>query len=200
MTDEHPSHFKAGEKRAGVKITVIRFLHNYGDLLVTVIVMLVLFRGVFLLGFAASGSMEPALPAHSVFLSWHFSYAVGDPVPERGAVVLITSDELGKTLVKRVVGLPGETVSFQGGKVLINGTVLDETYLPVQEDTYPQNEGDAFTVPTGCAFLLGDHRANYQDSRFWKEPFIPVSKIRARALVDFSLWPGNTWTGVRKVS
>ena len=143
--------------------------------------------------------METTLPTHSVFLSWHLSYAVGDPVPERGDIVLFDSDELGETLVKRVVGLPGETVSFRDGQVLINGTALEETYLPVQGITYPQNEGDSFTVPGGCVFLMGDHRDDSLDSRFWQDPFVPVSNIRSRALVDFSLWPGNTWLGVRRV-
>lgn len=181
------------------KMTFGRFLRNYGYLFVTVIVMLVLFRGIFLLGFVTSGSMETTLPTHSVFLGWHLSYAVGDPVPERGDIVLFDSEELGQTLVKRVVGLPGDTVSFRDGQVLINGTALDETYLPVQGITYPQNEGDSFTVPDGCVFLLGDHRDNSLDSRFWQEPFVPVFNIRARAMVDISLWPGNTWLGVRRV-
>lgn len=181
------------------KVAFGRFMRNYGYLFTTVIVMLVLFRGIFLLGFVTSGSMESTLPTHSVFLSWHLSYALGDPMPERGDIVLFDSDELGQTLVKRVVGLPGETISFQNGQVLVNGSALEETYLPVQGITYPQNEEDSFTVPDGCVFLLGDHRDNSLDSRFWQDPFIPVSNIRARALVDISLWPGNTWLGVRRV-
>ncbi len=181
------------------KMTFGRFLRSYGYLFATVIVMLALFRGIFLLGFVTSGSMETTLPTHSVFLGWHLSYAVGDPVPERGDIVLFNSDELGETLVKRVVGLPGETVSFRDGQVLINGTALEEAYLPVQGITYPLNEGDSFTVPDGCVFLMGDHRDDSLDSRFWQEPFVPVSNIRSRALVDISLWPGNTWLGVRRV-
>lgn len=181
------------------KMTFGAFMRSYGYLFVTVAVMLALFRGIFLLGFVTSGSMETTLPTHSVFLSWHLSYAVGDPVPERGDIVLFDSDELGQTLVKRVVGLPGETVSFQDGRVLINGTALEEQYLPVQGITYPMNEGDSFTVPEGCVFLLGDHRDDSLDSRFWQDPFVSVSNIRARALVDVSLWPGNTWLGVRRV-
>ena len=181
------------------KMTFGRFLRSYGYLFVTVIVMLALFRGIFLLGFVTSGSMETTLPTHSVFLSWHLSYAVGDPAPERGDIVLFDSDELGQTLVKRVVGLPGETISFRDGYVLIDGTELEERYLPVQGITYSRGEDDRFTVPEGCVFLLGDHRDDSLDSRFWQDPFISVSNIRARALVDISLWPGNTWLGVRRV-
>lgn len=195
---EKPEKPEKGSNERG-KMTFRRFMRSYGYLFTTVIVMLVLFRGIFLLGFVTSGSMESTLPTHSVFLSWHLSYALGDPMPERGDIVLFDSDELGQTLVKRVVGLPGETVSFRDGQVLVNGSALEETYLPVQGITYPQNEGDGFTVPDGCVFLLGDHRDNSLDSRFWQDPFISVTNIRARALVDISLWPGNTWLGVRRV-
>ena len=187
------------ETNARGKLTFGAFLRSYGYLFVTVAVMLALFRGIFLLGFVTSGSMETTLPTHSVFLSWHLSYAMGDPTPSRGDIVLFDSDELGETLVKRVVGLPGETVSFRDGRVLVDGTALEEEYLPVQEITYPRSEGDSFTVPEGCVFLLGDHRDDSLDSRFWQDPFVSVSNIRARALVDISLWPGNTWLGVRRV-
>lgn len=180
-------------------MTFGRFWRSYGYLFVTVAVMLGLFRGIFLLGFVTSGSMETTLPTRSVFLSWHLSYALGDPIPERGDIVLFDSAELGQTLVKRVVGLPGETVSFRDGDVLIDGTALEETYLPVRGITYSRSEDDSFTVPEGCVFLLGDHRDDSLDSRFWQDPFIPASSIRARALVDVSLWPGNTWLGVRRV-
>lgn len=176
-----------------------RFWHQYGYLFMTVIVMLVLFRGVFLLGFVTSGSMETTLPTHSVFLGWHLPYLAGDPLPERGDIVLFSSVELDETLVKRVVGLPGETVTFSDGYVWIDGVALEEEYLPVQGITYAQKEGDSFTVPEDCVFMLGDHRDNSLDSRHWQSPYVPVSNIRARALVDVSLWPGNTWIGVRIV-
>lgn len=176
-----------------------RFIHNYGYLFVTVAVMVALFRGVFLLGFVTSGSMEPTLPTHSVFLGWHLSYLVGDPQPDRGDIMLFTSDELGETLVKRVIGLPGDTVSFDGGCVYVNGELLEEDYLSVQGATYPQNQGDSFTVPEDRVFLLGDNRNNSLDSRYWQDPFIPISNMQARAMVDFSLLPNNTWFGVRGV-
>lgn len=176
-----------------------RFFHNYGYLFVTVAVMLVLFRGIFLLGFVTSGSMETTLPTHSVFLGWHLSYLIGDPKPERGDIVLFSSDELGETLVKRVVALPGETVTFSDGYVWVDGTQLEEAYLPVKGITYPQTQGDTFVVPEDYVFMLGDHRDNSLDSRYWQDPYVPITNIQARALVDISLWPGNTWIGVRRV-
>lgn len=176
-----------------------RFFREYGFLFVTVAVMLLLFRVIFLLGFVTSGSMETTLPTHSVFLGWHLPYLAGDPMPERGDILLFTSDELGETLVKRVVALPGETVTFAEGYLYIDGQRQEEDYLPVAGITYPRREGDSFTVPEGCVFLLGDHRDNSSDSRYWAEPYIPLPNLRARALVDVSLLPGNSWMGVRWV-
>lgn len=185
-------------KNAGTS-PVGAFFHKYGYLVITALVMVVLFRGIFLLGFVTSGSMETTLPTHSVFLSWHLSYLLGDPVPQRGDIVLFKSDELGEDLVKRVIGIPGDTVSFAGGYVYVNGERLEEDYLPAQGITYPEAEGDTFTVPDGCIFLLGDHRDNSLDSRYWAQPYIPVSNILSRAMVDVSLLPGNSWIGVRAV-
>ena len=106
-------------------------------------------------------------------------------------------DELDETLVKRVIGLPGETVSFDGGYVYIDGQKLDEDYLTVQGNTYPAQEGDTFTVPEGCVFVMGDHRDDSLDSRFWDDPFVPMENLKGRALVDLSFLPGNTWLGIR---
>ena len=77
---------------------------------------------------------------------------VSDPVPERGDIVTFWDEELNKVLVKRVVGLPGETLSFKNGYTYVNGEKLDESYLPTGI-TYPRHEGDTFTVPEGCIFL-----------------------------------------------
>lgn len=187
------------ERRNTGKSPVGVFFHKYGYLVVTTLVMVVLFRGIFLLGFVTSGSMETTLPTHSVFLSWHLSFLLSDPVPERGDIVLFKSDELGEDLVKRVIGVPGDTISFSDGYVYVNGERLTEDYLPVQGITYPATDCDTFTVPEGCIFLLGDHRDNSLDSRYWDQPYIPVSNILSRAMVDISLLPGNSWIGVRAV-
>ena len=89
--------------------------------------------------------------------------------------------------VKRVIGLPGETVEVKDGKVYINGsdTPLDEPYLPEpMEGSYGPYE-----VPEGCYFMMGDNRNNSLDARFWDNKFVAKNKIVAKVL--FCYYPFN---------
>ena len=99
---------------------------EYGYIPVTIVVMLLLFKVIFQIAWVPSGSMETTLPTKSILLSWQLPYAVSDPTPQRGQIVTFWSDEMGKLLVKRVIGLPGDIVTFQDGYVYVNGEKLDE--------------------------------------------------------------------------
>jgi signal peptidase I len=97
-------------------------------------------------------------------------------------------------LVKRIIGLPGETVSLNGhGHVEINGRILDETWLPAsaQDRTYPGPPGTPFNlthsykIPTSDYFVMGDNRTNSCDSRFWG----PIAKSEIVGKVDLLMWP-----------
>ena len=104
--------------------------------------------------------------------------------------------KLGKLLVKRVVGLPGDEITFQDGYTYINGEMLDESYLPRQGITQCS---DSFLVPEGCVFFMGDNRTGSNDARFWKQPYISVDNIRAKVMVGISALPDNSWRGVRVI-
>ncbi len=102
-------------------------------------------------------------------------------------------------LVKRVIGLPGETVSLNGrGHVQINGKLLDETWLPAsaQGTTSPESLGTAFSlahpykIPADDYFVMGDARDNSCDSRSWG----PVSKSEIVGKVDLRIWPLRSLT------
>ena len=149
-------------KRLQPKKRAAKFWSDYGYLLVTVAVVFVLFKVVFQLAYVPTGSMETTVPSKSLMVCWRLPYVVSDPVPERGEVVTFWSDEMGKLLVKRVIGLPGDEISFSGGYVYINGERLEEDYLPQQGIT---TSDGVFQVPDGCLFLLGDNRAG-KDNRW----------------------------------
>lgn len=87
-------------------------------------------------------------------------------------------------LIKRVIGLPGETVSGRDGRVYIDGMMIEEGYLPAGTmTTFPENR--AITVPADSFLVMGDNRPNSHDGRFFGP--IPRSLIVGRAL--FVFWP-----------
>lgn len=173
------------------------FWSEWGYLLVLAAVLLLLFKVIFQLSWVPSGSMETTIPQKTLLLSWQLPYFVSDPMPQRGDIVTFWSDELDKLLVKRVIGLPGDEVSFREGYVYINGELLEEPYLTRQGATQSHGGRESFVVPEGCLFFLGDNRANSNDARYWDQPFISVDCVRARVLLAVSVLPDSSWQGLR---
>ena len=175
------------------------FWNDYGYLLVTVVVVFVLFRVVLQLAWVPSGSMEQTIPTKSLLVSLRLPYLVADPEPERGDIVTFWSDELGKLLVKRVIGLPGDEISFSGGYVYVNRQKLSEPYLTQQGQSRSRND-EAFSVPEGCYFMMGDNRTGSDDSRFWDEPYVSGEALQAEVFLIVSPLKDNSWRGIRAVS
>ena len=118
-----------------------------------------------------SHSMAPALPDGSLALTrklWRKT-----PI-RRGDVVVAASPELGEPVVKRVVGLPGETVRIDAGRVSIDGRALAEPYAARSVFT------DSYRVPPDHYFLLGDNRDASSDSRSWRQPYLDRSALVGR--------------------
>jgi signal peptidase I len=90
-----------------------------------------------------------------------------------------------KDLIKRVIGLPGETVSFRDGKVFVNDQALTEPYLPAGVSTVPLSQGPSIKVPVGEVLVLGDNRESSFDGRAFG-PF-DQKLIVGRAFVK--VWP-----------
>lgn len=114
-----------------------------------------------------TGSMEPTIMTGDRLLGSKATYIANEPT--RGDIVAFYSPEDNQTVfVKRIIGLPGETVAIIGGKVYINGsdTPLSEAYIN-QEDEATGDFGP-YTVPDKSYFVMGDNRNNSFDSRYWK--------------------------------
>ncbi len=128
-------------------------------------------------------SMEPTLHANDYLFLSKQAYRFSEP--ERGDIIVFRSDlelENGKKkfLIKRVIGLPGETITIQGGEVFINGKKLNEKYL-----NGIQTEGTVtnLKIGTDSIFVMGDNRGNSLDSRDPSVGCINMDRILGKAFV-----------------
>jgi signal peptidase I len=125
-------------------------------------------------------SMEPNLHNNQRLIIEKISYRFHPP--HRGDIVVIKMpNRHSDPLIKRVVGLPGETIEIRDGHVSINGQMLNETYL--EQLTYG-NTGPHVIAPE-CIFVLGDNRGASNDSRSFGE--VKISSIVGHAW--FRYWP-----------
>ena len=116
-------------------------------------------------------------------------------IKRRDVLVFKYPEEPDRDFIKRVIGLPGETVELKEKKVYINGTALDEPYvhfLTAPGGPSELHEVTSFdvrerygpvTVPAGHYFVMGDNRDNSQDSRYWG--FLPRENVKGKSLVIY---------------
>jgi signal peptidase I len=119
-----------------------------------------------------------------------------DPIRRGDIIVFKYPKEPDRDFVKRVIGLPGETIEMRRKKIYINGKPLDEPYVhfmyPLPDDAPDTGSGDLqvnygpVVVPSEFYFMMGDNRDNSEDSRYWG--FMPRSYVKGKALfIYFSL-------------
>jgi signal peptidase I len=114
------------------------------------------------------------------------------PIRRGDVVVFKYPEEAEKDYIKRVIGLPGETIEVRNNQVYINGEPLDEPYLPANariphhsDPEYRVGSGDysPSVVPPGHLFVMGDNRDNSRDSRSWG--MLPRDNVKGRALLVY---------------
>lgn len=101
---------------------------------------------------------------------------------KRGDVVVFYSDELQETVIKRVIGIPGDHIEIDNGVVSVNGQVIQEEY--VKNNEYNKTKL-VFDVPDDKFFFLGDNRIRSNDARRWINPYIDASDIKGKAVLKF---------------
>jgi signal peptidase I len=118
---------------------------------------------------------------------------------ERGDIVVFKyPDQPDRDFIKRVIGLPGETLELRNKKVYINGNPLDEPYVHFLEASQGASEVTSFdvrerygpvTVPPDQYFVMGDNRDNSQDSRYWG--YLPRHYVKGKALMIYWSYEAN---------
>jgi len=105
--------------------------------------------------------------------------------PERGDIIVFDyPDDPNILYIKRVIGVPGDHIEINGGKVYINGEVYEEPYLNVTTE----GEWGPYDVPADSYFMLGDNRNDSADSRYWHNTFLTKEGIVGKAI--FKYWKG----------
>ena len=157
------------------------------DILETIILSVALFLGINLVSArirVESISMQPTLHAGNFVLVNKVAYKMGSP--ERGDVIVFRypPDPEQVPYIKRVIGLPGDTVSIYDGKVYVNDQLMVEPYIASST-----RQGGEWTVPGNSLFVMGDNRNNSSDSRSWG--MVPMENVIGKALVVY--WPPDKW-------
>lgn len=186
------------------KISLWKELLSWVEIIVVaVLISLFLTKVVLVNALVPSSSMETLISPGDRLFGNRLTYKFKDP--ERFDVVIfkypVDEDE---NYIKRVIGLPGETVTIENAKVYINDseTPLEENYLP--EEWVIENDGFVFEVPEDCYLMLGDNRNVSEDARYWAEEayecgladsvedgesytYVSRDKILGKAM--FTYWP-----------
>ena len=125
-------------------------------------------------------SMAPHIDSGEIVVINTMAYRFGRP--SHGQIIAFHHDSPAPEIfIKRIIGLPGDRVAIDKGRVRVNGAPLDEPYVRFPDRrTFAQ-----ITVPQGALYVLGDNRADSDDSRFWG--FVRQDQVLGKAL--FGIWP-----------
>lgn len=119
-------------------------------------------------------SMLNTLQDNDFMIATKFDYIIGDP--ERFDIVICDypNTDDGKYRVKRVIGLPGETIELRAGELYVDGELIEQNFDMTENEDY----FGPYTVPEGCYFVMGDNRDNSKDSRSPMVGALPRSMIK----------------------
>ncbi len=133
-----------------------------------------------------SGSMENTIMTGDRVFGNRLAYKFSDP--KRFDIIIFKyPDDESQLFIKRIIGLPGETVEIHDGNIYINGSDSPLEDVDIKEPM--ERSFGPYTVPEGCYFVMGDNRNNSRDSRYWENTFVSEDEILGKAV--FRYWPLN---------
>ena len=158
-------------------------LWEYVKMIVFVVVIVFIINNVLLINARIpSESMEKTIMTGDRVFGNRLAYMTKDP--ERFDIVIFKfPDDESQLFIKRVIGLPGETVTIKDGKVYINDSEepLDDSFVAET----PGGDFGPYKVPEGSYFMLGDNRNHSRDSRYWINSFVEKDKILGKAVLRY---------------
>ncbi len=162
-------------------------LREYAEALIVAILLALVIRTFIVQAFVIpSGSMLPTLQIGDYVLVNKFLYYFR-PIHRGDIIVFKYPKNEAEDFIKRVVGLPGETLDIRGRQVFINGKPLDEPYAtysaPSALRSVTQAPLGSLHIPPGKLFVMGDNRDNSLDSRFWG--LLDQSKVEGKAMLIY---------------
>ncbi|HLC26430.1 MAG TPA: signal peptidase I [bacterium] len=180
---------------------------EYGEAIVIAIILALFIRTFVVQAFKIpSGSMIPTLLIGDHILVNKFIYRFTDPARDEIIVFKYPQDET-RDFIKRVIGLPGDTVEVRKKVVYVNGKPLQENFIQHEDPTLlpgmasPRDYLGPLVVPAKSYFVMGDNRDNSQDSRFWG--FLKSDEIKGKAFLIYWSWdrdkPGPRWNRLGKL-
>jgi len=173
--DEVLEEDEVEEEKIDIKKEILSWVLT---LAVTFVLIFVLKNYVIINAMVPTGSMENTIMPEDQMFGNRLAYVFSEP--ERGDIIFFYyPDDEKQKFVKRIIGLPGETVTIENAKVYINGVELEEPYL---KETWVNGTGPyEFHVPEGCYFVMGDNRNTSQDARYWRNTYVAKEKIIGQA-------------------
>ncbi|MFC1961062.1 signal peptidase I [Chloroflexota bacterium] len=168
------------------KVRTRTFLNDVVETLIMVVAIYTLVNLIAPRYIVEGSSMQPNFATGEWIIVTRLPYLVGEPA--RGDVVVLDFPEPQEDLIKRVVGLPGETVAVHDNLVYVNGVPLNEPYINEQPR---YNKEEVYLGPDEF-FVLGDNRNNSRDSHSFGA--VTRDKVIGRALIIY--WPPPNWSFV----
>ena len=157
-----------------------QFLEWIGVIVAAVLISLFLNYFVIVNANVPTASMETTVMAGDRVMGFRLSYLFDSP--QRGDIVIFKyPDDESVLFIKRIIGMPGDTVEIKDGHTLINGKYYEEAYLAEEE----LGAFGPYVVPQGHYFMMGDNRNNSADSRFWKNTYVARDKIIGKAIFKY---------------
>lgn len=160
---------------------ITEFIKDASKYIIVIIFALLFFIFVMGLQQVIGPSMNPTLNEGDIIITNKFIYRFKSI--ERNDVVVISQDE--KYMIKRIVGLPGETVEYQNNDVLINGKAYKETFTNSETEDFTIQDLGYDVIPEDMYLVLGDNRENSLDSR----TFGLISKNQIIGKAWIKIWP-----------